>query len=102
MTCVRVGRAWHGRAAAGIHVALERAVPKRGILTPTQLTGSKATRRQPQACYILKDVSASVTCHAVILVYTAMECHMCFTEVFAVYLLILSCLLPCSRLLLQL
>ena len=32
-----VGQAWHGRAAAGGRVALGRAVPKRGILTPTQM-----------------------------------------------------------------
>ena len=30
--CCCVGRAWHGRAAAGGRVALGRAVPKRGIL----------------------------------------------------------------------
>ena len=34
---VRVGRAWRGRAAAGGRVALGRAVPKRGILTPPQM-----------------------------------------------------------------
>ena len=32
-----VGRAWHGRAAAGDRVALGRAVPKRGILEATQM-----------------------------------------------------------------
>ena len=31
-TLYRVGRAWHGRAAAGARVALARAVPKWGIL----------------------------------------------------------------------
>ena len=30
-----VGRAWYGRAAAGVRVALGRAVPKRGFLKPT-------------------------------------------------------------------
>ena len=39
-TLFRVGRAWRGRAAArhaGGRVALGRAVPKRGILKPTQM-----------------------------------------------------------------
>ena len=35
--CRRVGRVWHGRAAAGTRVALGRGIPKRGILTPAHM-----------------------------------------------------------------
>ena len=44
--CCHVGRAWRGRAAAGVLVAHGRASAFRGILKPTQFSRSKTTRRR--------------------------------------------------------